>query len=123
MLTAGPICVSRFISHDVVRIVSTVYEMVMGEFGPVFCISVSIEKGIIEFNCSLWNLSKTHTFYGYSLEVRNLPAVASCLISKLDRVLAFTLCQQIEKCACNVLKPHKKPSTGLLSLLKSTFPI
>ncbi len=33
----------------------------------------------------VWNRGKTHTLYGYVSEMRNLPRVTSCLISKLDR--------------------------------------
>ena len=50
MHTAGPICVSpacHALSRNVAHIASTIYAMVMLEFGPVFCISVFFEKGIM----------------------------------------------------------------------------
>ncbi len=50
MYTAGSICVTLFIARDVwcVFFVSVIYMMVMRKFNPVFCISVSITKGIMK---------------------------------------------------------------------------
>ncbi len=44
MHTAGPICVSHFIKRDMA---SAIYTMVMLKFSPVFCIYVSIAKGMV----------------------------------------------------------------------------
>ena len=39
-----------FITPDMAFIVSAVYAMVMHEFGPIFCMSVSITKGIMQID-------------------------------------------------------------------------
>ncbi len=54
MHTAGPICVSCFIVCDVPCIVSAVYAMVMSEFSPVVCYSVSFEKGIMKLTLGVY---------------------------------------------------------------------
>ncbi len=47
MHTAGPICESHCIARHLACIASAIYAMVMRKFGPVFCISVFFEKGIM----------------------------------------------------------------------------
>ncbi len=46
--TAGPICMSHYTPRDAACIASVNYAMVMRTFRPVFCISVSIAKGIMK---------------------------------------------------------------------------
>ncbi len=46
--------------------------------------------------CSVWNRGKTHTLYGYSSEICNLPRVKSCLISKLDRSTVCHIMSNLE---------------------------
>ncbi len=54
MLTTGPICMSHFIARDVACIAIAIYPMVMmRKFGPVFCISVYFEKGIMKLTLQL----------------------------------------------------------------------
>ena len=53
MHTAGPICMSRFIAHNVVCTVNAIYAMVMCEFGSVFWIPVFTEKGILKLTLYL----------------------------------------------------------------------
>ena len=45
------------IVRDVARIASAIYAMVMHKFGPVFCIYVSIAKGIMKLTLLL----RSHT--------------------------------------------------------------
>ncbi len=77
MDTTGQSCGSRFVACDVVCIASAVYVMVTCEFGLVFCISVSFEKGIImkstlddTFLCldyfSTWYIILMHDMYVWS---------------------------------------------------------
>ena len=55
MHTAGPSRVSRFIARDVRRTARAIYVMVMREFCPVFCISVFIEKGIMQLTLTTFS--------------------------------------------------------------------
>ena len=53
MHTAGPICASRYIARNAACIASAIYAMLLHRFGPVFCISVFVEKRNYEIDFTI----------------------------------------------------------------------